>query len=191
MGPGSPDPLSSPEPPITCGHAGAASGSFSALPRCAWQAQPSLNDTLPASPLAGVGGEGARPSLGCGFFFHCVRPQGPARLPAAGWHRGIHSHPCLPPLQTPCAPRFGHLEASSQRVSWGWGTCPLLGVECPFPTHPSLRLSGACGLIQVGWQWALRSPTQPDPRVGPGPPGHTLSQAGASEGQEGRAVTAW
>lgn len=97
---------------------------LSTLPRCAWQAQPSLNDTLPASPLAGVGGEGARPSLGCGFFFHCVRPQGPARLPAAGWHRGIHSDPCLPPLQTPCAPRFGHLEASSQRVSWGWGTCP-------------------------------------------------------------------
>lgn len=56
---------------------------FSILP-CAWQAQPSLNDTLPACPLAGVGGEGAWPSLSCGFFFHCIRPQGLAQLPAAG-----------------------------------------------------------------------------------------------------------
>ena len=118
-----------PRPPLQpetsnylCG--GAAPGSVSILPRCAWQAQPSLNDTLPACPPAGVGGEGARPSLSHGFFFHCVRPQGLACLPAAGWHRGAHSDPRLPQLQTSCAPRFGDPEASKQRVSWGWGTCP-------------------------------------------------------------------
>lgn len=53
-GPDSPDPLSSPKPPITCGarvRMGRSIRELSALPRCAWQAQPSLNDTLPPALL--------------------------------------------------------------------------------------------------------------------------------------------
>lgn len=69
-------------------------------PRCAWQAQPSLNDTLSACPPAGVGGEGARPGISCDFFFRCVRPQGPARLPAAGLAQG--------PTLTLTCPNSGH-----------------------------------------------------------------------------------
>lgn len=74
-------------------------------PRCTGQAQPSLNDTLPTCPLAGVGGEGAWPSLSCGFFFHCVRPQSPAHHPIAGLAQRVPLWPLsAPALDSMCSP---------------------------------------------------------------------------------------
>lgn len=126
-------------------YCGDAPGSVSILPRCTWQAQASLNDTLPACPPAGVGGEGARPSLSRGFFFHCVRPQGLACPPAAGWHRGAHSDPRLPQLHTSCAPRFRGSRSFQAEGELGMGDLPLAGGGVPpsLPTHHSLSLGPA------------------------------------------------
>lgn len=139
-GPGSPCPLCSLKPQITC-EVGAVPRSLFISPRCAWQAQPSLmTPCLPACPLCWSRRGGVQPSLSCGFFFHCVRPQGPARLPARRW-AGTEGPTLTRPAQlwTSCAPRFGDPEASSRRVSWGWGTCPELGRRAPSPsTHRSL-----------------------------------------------------
>lgn len=46
-------------------------------------------------------------------------------------------------------------------MSWGWGTCPQLGVERPFPALPLLTLAGACELIQVKLQRGLGDPAGP------------------------------
>ena len=172
-------PLSLLKPQSTCGagrHCTGEPGSLCILPRCAWQAQPSLNDTLPACPLAGVGGEGAWPSLSCGFFFHCVRPQGLARLPAAGWHRGAHADP--PPAPTPdtmCSP-FRISRSFQPEGEWGRGIRPLLGRSAPpgpLTAHPSGGLRADPGGIAV----ASKELPTPDPPLGPDPPGHALIQA--------------
>ena len=99
--------------------------------------QPGMESAVQAYGVAGVGGEGAQPSLGCGFFFHCVRPQGPARLPAAGWHRGIHSDP--PPAPTPdtmCSP-FRASRSFQPEGELGMGDLPLTGGGVPLP-HPPI-----------------------------------------------------
>lgn len=44
---------------------------------------------------------------GCGFFFHCIRPQGPDPCPAVALAPRATLIPCLSQPQTPCAPRFG------------------------------------------------------------------------------------
>lgn len=81
-----------------------------------------LINLLPATALLlSRRGEGpAQPRLW--FLFHSIRPPGsgpPCPLP--GYNRGIPLTPTPAPLQTPCVPRFGHLEASLGG-GWGWGT---------------------------------------------------------------------
>lgn len=87
---------------------------LSILPNALTDPTPSL--MTPCCLLLREGRGLAQP--GCGFFFHCVRPQGPESLPCCRAGTKGHSDPCLFQPQTPCAPHFGDPEASCQRVSW-------------------------------------------------------------------------
>lgn len=60
------------------------------------EAQPSLNDTLPACPLTGVGGEGAWPGLAVVSFSIASGLRVWPNSPRLGWHRGTHSAPSRP-----------------------------------------------------------------------------------------------
>lgn len=140
------------------------SWSFSLLPNAHTDPTPPL--MTPCCLLLREGRGLAQP--GCGFFFHCVRPQGPDPCPAVALAPRATLIPCLSQPQTPCAPRFGDPGASCQRVSWRWEPCPWLGrsplLRLPFTElcFPLAEAGADPGGVVVG------SP-------GPGLPGYALS----------------
>lgn len=155
-------PSSSPKPQITCRWC--CPGAFPSCPMRTQTQPPPL--MTPCCLLLREGRGLAQP--GCGFFFHCVRPQGPDPCPAVARAPRATLIPCLSQPQTPCAPRFGDPGASCQRVSWRWEPCPWLG-RSPLPRPPFIELcfssagDGADpGGVVVGFP-------------GPGPPGYAFS----------------
>lgn len=116
----------------------------------AWQAQPSLNDTLPACPLCWSRRGGGPAGLSCGFFFHCVRPQGPACPPAHRWAgaEGPTLTRPTPTLDMMCSP-FRGSRGFQPEGELGLGGLPRAGggapLPCPLIAHwlSSLPHSGA------------------------------------------------
>lgn len=95
------------------------------------------------------------PLRSCGYFFHCVRPWGPALLLAClppGWLAEGPAVTLPSQLQPSCAPLFGDLEASSQRVSLGMGR-PVPGGEGS--AHPLDHLGGFIERCRSGSQLDL------------------------------------
>lgn len=89
---------------------------------------------------------------GCGFFFHCVRPQGPDPCPAARRPHGAatkgHSDPLpVPTSGTMCSPFRGSRNFLPEG-ELEMGALPLVGEESTSP--PTIHRA----LVFFRWSWS-------------------------------------
>ena len=160
-GPDSPDPLSSPKPPITCGARGSgcawgeASGSFPPCPDAHGRPSPPLmTPCRRPSCWSRRGGGPAQPRLW--FLFPLRQASGsgpPARCRLA--QRDPHSPSPAPTADTMCSP-FRASRSFQPEGELGMGDLPLTGGGVPLP-HPPIApalwgLRADPGGVAVGFE---------------------------------------